>query len=312
MAIDKLLTNTSIGLGVEEVTAGTYVDPTVADVKIYDLAPIKVDMAPTRTGSYASGSFKKAQNISGIRTASTSFKINLQSSGTPTIAPKSGRYFKSSGLHEYTDTNIGYRYDGIPTCQTISFKDNMYDCGPLPEGYGSAIRGAVGTMTISADDVGEPIVCNFEYSGPAVPDIDIAPNAPIVPSGFDTAVCEKLLGVTFTLGGITREVESFTVSFQTVASMLKNSGNTEGVDQGSLVDGDAQLEITLRKRAVSVQDHYSDQANDTINSTAVLSLQTWDLTFTNLETTDYGTEDGDGIALTTLTLPFDEFTMIQK
>jgi hypothetical protein len=313
MPYNKLLTETMIGIAEPEVTNGTYVDPTSPDVELYDVTPIKVDMAPTRVGNKASGTFKKGQNKSGIRTATTSFKFELLSVADPTTeAPKSGKFLEAAGLRQYTDTNIGFKYDAIPTCNTLSYKDIMNDCGPTPEGATGSMRGAVGKLTITAADVGEPIVCNYELSGVARAEADKASAAPIVPVGFDTTACEKLLNVAFTLGGVSRKVQSFTIDFQTVSSPFKDGGEAEGIDQFSITDGDPLLTITLIKEPVSVQDHYTDQASDTTYATATMSLLNWDFTFLNVDTSDFATGDADGFATMDLTLPFEEFTMLQK
>lgn len=307
------LSNTAIGLAVAEVTAGTYVDPTTADIKMYDVEPITVDQTPIRIGNLASGTFQKGKWVSGVKTASTSFKTYLQSSGTPTVAPVMGKLFSVSNLHEYTDTNIGYRWDGIPTCGTVSFKNNVYQCGPTPVGFSSAMRGAVAALTISADAVGAPIMCNFALSGAAVPDADISAAAPTVPSGFDTADCEKLLGVSFTLGAVAQKVQSFTIDFASVVSMqMDGSTSAEGIETGYIADGDPTLTVEIINSGVAAQDFYGDQASDTVYSTATMSLQNWDFTFTNLQIQESPRSDKDGLEVRTITLSFEKFEMIQK
>ena len=313
MAIKKLLSNTIVGLAAPEVTAGTYVDPTVADVKLYNIAPIVVDQAPVRIGNLGSGNFKKGKWVSTTKTATTSFLTYLQASGTPTVAPALGKFIKASGLVEYTDTNVGYKWDGTPTCDTISYKNNMYDCGATPEGFSSGIRGATGAMTISADNVGAPIVCNFNLSGAAVPDADIAAAAPTVPSGFDTTDCEKLINVSFTLGGVVSKIQSFTIDFGTVMGMLKDGSSTaEGIESGAITDGDPTLVVSYTNVGVAAQDVYSDQASDVIYATATMTLQNFDFAFTNLQIQESPRSDNDGFDNRTLTLSFEEFSMIQK
>lgn len=312
MAIKKLLSNANIGLVVDEVTAGTYVDPTVADIKLYDLEPIVVEQSSVRVGNEANGSFKKGKYLSGTKIATTSFKAALQSSGTPTVAPVLGKLFSACGGVEYTDTNIGYRWDGTPTCNTVSFKTNLYDCGSTPEGFAQAMRGASGTMTISAENVGAPIVCTFNLTGAAVPEVDIVAGAPTVPSGFDTADCEKLLGVTTTVNGSVHKVQGFSATFNIVVTPLMDAASAEGVVQVAITDADPVLSITVINTGITPEDFYGAQASDTTFASITMVLANWDFTFTNSQVLSIADSDASGFAVRAIEFPFETFEMIQK
>jgi hypothetical protein len=310
MAITKILTNTIVGLGVAEVTAGTYLAPTVADVKIYDAENIAVDQGAVRIGNLASGNFQKGKYLSGVKTATTNIKMALQSSGTPTVAPAIKKFLECAGGTEYTDTNIGYRWAGAPVCETISYKDEAYDCNT--EGVVEAMRGAVGVMTISAANVGAPIVIGLALTGLAVAEVDRAAGAVIVPSGFDTADCEKLLGVTTTINGTVYAVQSFSVATGAVASILMDGGNAEGGTQAALTDGDGVLTITLRDTGVTLQPFYADQVADNIYAAMTMEFANWDFSFANSQVLTQTKSDGNGFGMRELTIPFETFEMIQK
>lgn len=313
MAIDKLLTNTVVALAVTEATAGTYLEPTVANVKLYDVEPITVDTTPTRIGNEASGNFQKAKYVTGVRRASTSFKAHLQSSGTPTVAPALKALLEASGGIEITDpTNIGYEWNGTPTCGTLSFRRIEYDCGPTPEGSQMAMRGAVANLTISAANVGAPIELNFALNGVNVAESDLAAAAPITPSAFDTTDCEKFLAAPFDLGGQVYEWVSFELNIQAEINALQDGGNADGIDQMAITDYDIMLNAVIRNIGVATKDWQAEQLADTVYATATVSLADWDFTFTGLQTMEQSLEDGDGFSNRNLSMPVQEFKMVQK
>lgn len=311
MTIKKILSNAIIGLAITEITEGTYLVPTVADVKIYDAENIAVDQGSVRIGNLASGNFQKGKNFSGIKTATTNIKMALQSSGTATVAPALKKFLECAGGTEYTVvSDIGYRWAGVPVCKTISYKVEAYDCNT--EGVVEAMRGAVGVMTISAATVGAPIVIGMALTGLAVAEVDRAASAVIVPSGFDTATCEKLLDVTTTINGTVYAVQSFSLATGAVASILPDGGDAEGGIQGVLTDGDGVLTVTLLNTGVTLQPFYADQVADNIYATMTMEFANWDFTFTNSQILTQTKSDGNGFSMRELTIPFETFEMIQK
>lgn len=313
MAITKLPSNTRTALAITETTAGTYLDPTTADVKLYDVEPIALDATPVRTGNYASGTFKKGRYHTGVRRASTSFKANLISSGTPTVAPALKKFLEVAGGVEITDpTNVGYKWDGTPTCQTLSYKTILYECGAAPEGHQQAMRGATAGLSIAAANPGAPIILTFTLNGVSVAETDLASAAPIVPSGFDTAEEEKFIAAPFDLGGTVHKWTSFEFTTQAETNALQDGGNADGIDQTAITDTDLQLTASIRNTGIATTDWQGDQLADTIYGSLTVSLLNWDFTFTNLQIMEQALEDVDSFSSRTITFPVEEFKMVQK
>jgi hypothetical protein len=313
MAATDFKTNSIVGLGVTEVTKGTFVDPTTAGVELYDVTPIKVDMSPVRVGNLANGTFKKGKNYTGTHKGTTSFNAELKSSGDPTVAPAIAYLLKASGMREQTvDVDkVGYIFDGLPSCETMSFKYQMYNCGNLPDGFKQTLRGAKCNLKISAANVGAPVVLNFEVAGAAGDEEDVAAGAPLVATPTDTTECQKFMGVTTVVGGNVVNMTSFEMSVQGVLGFRVDSSNPEGIAYVDLTDADISLTAGWAVSDVAAADYYGDMAADTVYNNITLTFQDYELVMTGAQIVDMTIEDQDGFAGRNNTIMIEQFELNQ-
>lgn len=306
--------NSLVGLGAIEATKGTYVEPTTAGVELYDVTPIKVDTSPTRVGNLSNGTFKKGKYYSGTRKGSTSFTAELKSSGDPTVAPALGDYLRMGGFREQTvDTDkVGYIFDGIPGCETMSFKYQMYNCGTLPEGFKQGLRGAKANITIAAAGVGAPVTVAFEVSGAATPEADVAAGAPLVAVPVDTTDCEKFMGVMTSVGGQMVSMTSFELTIQGVVNPREDSNNADGLAYFDLTDADVNLTANWVVEDVAAKDYYGDMIDDVVYSELLLQFKAWDLKLTGAQIYDMTLEDVNGFAGRNSSIAIEQVELNQK
>ena len=302
-----------VGLGIQEVTKGTFLDPTVADVELYDLAPIKVDTSYVRVGELANGSQKKGKSYSGARKGSTSFNVELKSSGNPTVAPAIAYLLKSAGLIQQVHTvdQVGFKFNGIPACETMSFKYQMYNCGALPEGFKQVLKGAKCNLKISAANVGAPVVLGFEIAGVAGLEADVAAAAPLLAIPADTTECQKFMGVTTVVGGNVESMTSFELSVQAQLNYKMDSNDPNGALYVDITNSDPSLTASWNLQAVSVRDYYSNMVNDVVMDNITLTFQDWELVMKGAQIVDMSIEDVEGFSGRNSTVTIEEFELNQ-
>ncbi|MEA1998013.1 MAG: hypothetical protein U9N61_01625 [Euryarchaeota archaeon] len=306
-------TNSIVGLGVTETAKGTFQDPTIAGVELYDLAPIKVDLSPVRVGELANGTFKKGKYYSGTRKGSTAFKAELKSSGDATVAPAIGYLLEASGMVEQVHTvdKVGYKFSGIPSCKTMSFKYQMYNCGALPAGFKQTLRGAKCNLKISAANVGAPVVLDFEIAGVAGDEADVASGAPLVATATDTTECQKFMGVTTVVGGKVVNMTSFEVAIQGELSYRTDSSNPDGLLYVDMTNADINLTAGWALSDVAGADYYGDMKDDVVYNEIRMTFQDWELVLTGAQLYEMGIEDIEGFAGRNNTIAIEELELNQ-
>jgi len=307
-------TNAAVALVVAEVTKGTFVDPTVANVEMYDVAPIKVDTSPVRAGTATTGTMKKGKQYSGTQKGSTSGKIELKSSGDPTVAPAIAEFLKASGMIEQlVDTDkVGYILNGIPSCDTVSFKYQSYNCGALPQGFKQTLRGARCNFKISAAAVGAPVLIDLEIMGAAGAEEDVTSGAPLVATPTDTTDCEKFMGVLGLIGGELVNITSFEFSGNFALTPREDSREASGVAYADITDMDMNLTVGWATHDVAAKDYYEDMINDVVYSEIRLPLKNWDLIFTGAQIFDLTHDDNNGFMNNSASVQIEQYEMNQK
>jgi len=305
----------AVAAAVEEVTKGTYIDPTLAGVVMYDTTPIKVDTSPVRAGNSNTGTMVKSKQYSGTRKGSTSGKIELKGSGDPTTAAAIAKFLKASGMYEQTvnTDKIGYIMNGIPSCDTISFKYQSYNCGALPAAYKQSLSGARCNFKISAANVGAPILIDLEIAGAARPVEDVASgSAPLTAVDVDTTDCEKLLEVITTVGGQIVNLTSFEFTGGFALNPREDSREAGGVLYSDITDMDMKLSATWATQDVATKDYYGDMVDDVVYNNITIPLKGWDLIFTGAQIFDMATGDGNGFLNSANEIQVEQFEMNQK
>lgn len=258
-----------LGVKVESVkgTAETLIS-TDYDLKFKDVADIVISPNMNRLGEEASGTHTKGKYYKGIVTGNTSFMLPLQGGADSDTQGKMWKIFQAGGFVPYQDvTTENLKYEGLLNCAGITVNKINYDaCGLTPAGTRTALRGAVINLSITGT-VGQTVMVQAtDVMGAWVDPADLVGAAPIAPNGFDTVQEVKLLGGSYLVNNVARNVNSFTLNMQATLEAWTDPTATNGVSYCYIATADPIIEITLDGTTLVTQDITGDMLNETVYS----------------------------------------------
>lgn len=310
----QFLTQNRIVGFIAEPTAGTFEAPLAAnfDVEMFDLTPIEWDYGFNRQGVPANGNLTQAQSKSGMIKGTFSGKTRLQYSGDQAVAPKQAKLWSIAGLQE---SGVGvqtiYTYAGIAPCNAVSAIVSDIECGSTPGAIDNKGRGIQAEMVINAPGVGQEVTCDYTFNCAYETEVDNA--APIrTLTGIDTGACAKLLNTTFSFGGNTYILHSFSLALGNTVSMIPDPSKTGGVFQYKITATDAKLTCQVQKIDIATSGIPADTIADTVFNPILISMANWDISITDANLLNPKDADAEGVLAQDLEFEVRAFTLTQK
>ncbi len=307
--------NFVVGL-IAETASGTLQPVLAYNIPTDDETVISPSRVATKIGRRTGRKSKPGHTYLSSFSGSASFTTQLKGSGVETTKPQLNDLLQAGGFF-YTGNDLTNTYllDGTNPCSTLTYTATAYGCGTAPKGDTQHLIGAVPALTISSEGVGLPVVVGVEVTGGHIE--TTADNATLYDySAQDTTSCLKLIGGTYTLGGVAVDIESFSISVNpTVAPVMDATNLVTNIAKHSITDlSGRQMTFSWKKPLLSTKDFSTEFKAETIYSTLVFQLLSADggtgsITLTDVQVVEWGDEKGDTQINIGATLEFDTCTI---
>lgn len=279
--------NKSYLVGELEVTPGTDPTPADADFNVRIRNPevtlnVEIDDENSKFGT---GDHAEDEAIAGMQSATISFSVKMNYAGDVTTQPAWWKLanacgLKSVGWNAGSEVAVGSAVHGISLVprkemdeSTMTFYYFNEEVGSSPTTMISKFVGCIGNMTISADNVGAPVMANFTFQGKLS---DIVDGSALDMTSPDTTLCENMLNSGFTVNGVTNSISAFQFDLGNEISPVLDQSDATGI---------SHYVITARRPRFSCNPLAVKQATDDVHNrllsetTGILALSTAQYSF---------------------------------
>ena len=227
--------NLTILVAKVETVPGTPATITSADFdfKVFNPTITMSVEANDEQAKYANGNHSEDVAVMGIQSGTIAFTLNLAKGANNYTAPKWAKFAYGAGLSPVSYTGIGWGLQPLKAYDEKPLTMWVYKLkrGPTPTATCFKFSGCMGTLNITGEGTGKPVILNFSYSGKLVDiDFDVA-NASIPEiNNLDETCYERLLGTSIEIDGIERQCDTFDLDTGNEISPLKDMGQDTGID----------------------------------------------------------------------------------
>lgn len=234
----------------------------------YNLAAYNVGYdgdIPMKDRKLVRGDFSRDPSIAGKRTLKITFSVDLYHSGDPDVAPNYFACLRACGMKQTTHGTTGVSlitdadYANVPATIEVVEKDE----GTTPVQTVIKGHGMMGNPKLGADNVGEPVRIDFEFTG-VLDSITDRPWASILsPSGISTNLPEAVLNAGITLFGEAQKVNTFTIDLGNDVQNFTDPTKSEGFEGARVVDRNPTLELDPDMVLVATHGDYARWTGNT-------------------------------------------------
>lgn len=196
-----------------EATSGTLSAPAAADFNIRIMDPQFEPEIETFIMGFASGRHSKSAAVPGKKKARAKFKVPMRTGAAAGTAPLMGKLWKACGQLETLVALTSAAYTPLATNDegnSITATIVMYLTPASGNSVILTMKGAMGNCVVSMDDLGQPLIAEFDFLGAFV---SIADGATIALTSPDTDVPPGTVGSTITSATIAQKVSKFKLDF---------------------------------------------------------------------------------------------------
>lgn len=218
-----------------ETTPGTMETLTSEDfdAKIFNPTITMTVEPDDDAAKYANGNHGEDVAVMGIQHGTIGFgvKASIAEAGVD-AAPKWAKFAYGTGLGPVVYSGLGWALQPLKAYdeQTLTIWVYKIKRGANPTATLFKFAGCMGTLSIGGEGTGKPLMLNFSYMGKLVAVDFNVPEASIPEiNSLDDVCYEKMLGGTFTVDGVERQVESATLDTGNEVSMLKDMTEDTGI-----------------------------------------------------------------------------------
>lgn len=216
-----------------ETTPGTMETLTADDfdVKVFNPTITMTVEPDDDAAKYANGNHGEDVAVMGIQHGTIGFGIKASiADGAVDTAPKWAKFAYGAGLAPVTYTGTGWALQPLKEYDEKTLTIWIYKIkrGANPTATLFKYAGCMGTLSIGGEGTGKPLMLNFSFSGKLV-DVDF--NVASIPeiNNVDDTCYERMMGTTFTVDGVERQVETATLDTGNEISMLKDMTEDTGI-----------------------------------------------------------------------------------
>jgi hypothetical protein len=251
-------------VGKIESTPGTPETLESADfnVRVYDpqiTLGIEVDDEAAKD---ATGDHAEFESVIGAQTATVSFYVKANTSGTPATEPDWFKFAKGCGLvtKAYTTTGTALlpRQSGDVAPMTIWVLDKERgEASPVTTAY--KLAGCMGNMVLTAEGIGKPLTARFTFTGKLV---DIVDTTALVLTSPDTALPEKWLSSTTTVASVKQFASSWSLDLGNEVVPLYDQSEATGIAYYTIASRRPRFTIN----PLAVKQATTDVLNETLTA----------------------------------------------
>lgn len=184
----------------------------------YDCRFTGVEITPDigmdeEAGDVRMGTHGELESIAGAQSAEIKLTFPMPWGGAVGTAFNYSKVLQACGLAEtaYGATGIGWQPITDNDCAAVTIVVIDPQFGTTPAAVGYLFAGCMGNAVISAGGIGAPWMCEATFRGKLVDIADIANGDIPVMTGAGTELAERLLDNTFSIGGTTQKISTFSL-----------------------------------------------------------------------------------------------------
>ncbi len=217
----------------------------------------------------ARGDFSKDVSITGKRSITITFSVDLYHSGTATTPPNYFLLLRACGLKQTVGGSgvtlvTSSDYSNVPLTMEVTEKDE----GTSPSQLVFKARGCMGEPTIVVENVGEPARIDFEFKGVLVSITDRAFGSIMSPTGISSEKPDSVMSSGVTLFGVTQCLNTVTIKLNNEVENFTCPSQTEGLLGAHVTNRNPTIETDTDLSLIATDGVY---ANWTGNTTGAFS-----------------------------------------
>lgn len=202
-----------------EVTEGTAVALAAADADLLVYEPtVDLDI-PMFKRDPSRSTLSNLEDISGMRSAKMTFKLELKGSGVKDTPPSWGKLLLACGFAETINAGTNVEYDpastAIDTLTMALFADGVI----------TKIRGARGTVKLT-HKVGEPVMMEFEFTG--VLD-SVTDGVMLTGVTYEATIPQKFQDASLTIGSYAAILSALELDMANAIALREDANSVDGI-----------------------------------------------------------------------------------
>jgi hypothetical protein len=297
----------------EEVTNGTFVQPTATDFNLlfHDIGKPTIDWGYTSIGKRSDNTQNEGHEVVGRQSVALSgVKFPFYFSGVSTAPGALEKLLLSSGFKSVAGTPHKYTYDGTMGCETFSAAFQGQDCTPTYKQL--AVAGCTANLQFGAESVGAPTIGTFDLLGSL--ESYETPLTPITNTDLQAgtiSVSLPFLDAPVTIDGTEFICKSFNVAMNATQA-LRTSSSEEGGVINSYFNG-FKPELTMVLEDFTESGLFADnKANTIFTSNTNISLENFNINVIEANINDWQKTDMDGLECVIVKFHMRKFELERK
>lgn len=246
-----------------ETTSGTAISVAAADfnVRIFDVSvDPEIEMY---MNSFASGRHSMGQATPGKKKCHIKFKVNMQTGSALGTAPTMGKFFKACGANETVVASTSVTYAPLATKDYgdgISMTMVFYITPASGNSHLVSMKGCMGNCIVTMDDLGKPLVADFDFVGCFTGITDAATIALTSP---DTSLPPSVIGSAITVASIVQKIGKFKLDFGNTVELDYDPADSTGYQAAYIASREPKLSIDPRMELLATDPVYTRWAAGT-------------------------------------------------
>jgi hypothetical protein len=243
---------------------GTLSAPAAADFNIRIMEPSFEPEIEAFIMNFASGRHSKSAAVMGKKKARAKFKVPMRTGAAAGTAPKMGKLWQACGQLETLVASTSAAYTPLATKDygdSINASITMYLTPASGNSVILTMKGAMGNCVVTMDDLGQPLLADFDFLGCFV---SIADGATIALTSPDTDVPPGTIGSAITSASIVQRIAKFKLDFgNTVEMDYDPADTTSGYLAAYIASREPKIMIDPRAELLATDAQYTRWAAGT-------------------------------------------------
>lgn len=248
--------------------------------------------------AFASGRHSAASAVMGKRKATVTCKYDMACGAAVGTAPTARKLFLACGALETVTASTSVGYTPLSTNDegsSVTATIRIYETPTSGNSLIYTIKGCMGNCVLSMDDLGQPLVASFTFTGAFV---SIADGTASVLTSPDTSVPPAVLGATITSAGDTLKIGKFSLDFGNEVQLDYDPSDSTGYLAAYISNRAPKLTVDPKAELVATDAYYTRWAAGTTGAfslaTATASSIKWTVSapVTQLLTNKLGERNG--------------------
>jgi hypothetical protein len=246
-----------------ETTSGTAISVGASDfnVRIFDVTvDPEIEMYMNQ---FASGRHSMGQATPGKKKCHIKFKVNMQCGSALGTAPTMGKFFKACGATETLNASTSVIYAPAATNDYGDSKSLTMVFYLTPASGNShlvSMKGCMGNCVITMDDLGKPLVADFDFLGAFTSITDAATIALTSP---DTSLPPAVIGSAITVASIVQKVGKFKLDFGNTVELDYDPADASGYFAAYIANREPKISLDPRIELLATDPVYTRWAAGT-------------------------------------------------